>query len=190
MEVSGVELIEKLGLWKWLIMFLVISLTPVVNSLIRDSVKSKREKATHGLLMDIREILYLRYTQNISLSMCEALLQPILDNSSCCLVNQGRDILRNNNLQKKNVIEASVRRIVNNMWSQNNSWLSHFYYHGHRIDGMVNESWKEELIQTFIQGIYNAELYAGDRGVKNFEHNIRTEFENIRFNTLIKLQGL
>lgn len=189
MDVTA-DIINELGLWRWLVVFLVISLMPVVNSLIREWIRAKKERSVYEILYEIRNIIKNQYTDNISLPMCEALLQPLLDNASRFLIIEGREIIKNNHLDQKEIIESNVRKIVDNAWSQNGMWLSHFYYRGKRLSEVINIKWKEEIIQLMLCSIYNAGLFNNERGMKNFESNISTEFDNIRFNALSILQQL
>jgi hypothetical protein len=185
-----IDILTELGVWKWLIVFLAISLMPVVNSMIREWTRKKKERSLYELLFEIRNILKDQYTDNISMPMCEALLQPVLDNASRYLIDKGKDIVYNNNLDQREVVENNVRKIVENVWNQNTTWLSHFFYKGKRLSEVINESWKEEIIHFMICSIDNIDLVKRDRALENFETNLKTEFNNIRFNALSILQSL
>lgn len=184
------ELINQLGLWRWLMAFIVISLMPVANSFFREWMRSRREKTTNKILEEIKKILQDQYTDDISLQMCEAILHPICDNSARFLITKGKDILKNNNLDNREAVEMTVVKTIDNMWSQNSAWMSHFFFKGHRLTEFVNDTWKVEITQLMIQSIYNITMFPQDRGVKHLENNLYTEFENIRFNTLAKLQTI
>ena len=100
------DIIKTLGLWKWIIFFLIITIVPAINNLIRDYVRDKREAKLHdiitnlaempSLLEDIKLIALKRYTENISLSMCESLLQPIMENSARFLIDVLQDMIEHN----------------------------------------------------------------------------------------------
>lgn len=195
---DNVDIIKALGLWKWLIFFLVITIVPAINNLIRDYVRDKREAKLHeiitnlaempSLLEDIKSVAIKRYTENISLAMCEALLQPIMENSAKFLITVLQDILENNNLQtSQETIKQDLHITIETIWAQNSGWLSKFKYHDHRITEAINDKWKDELKIL----IYNC-LFDGSpmnaRAIRRLNENIKTEFENIRFNVLSVLQ--
>ena len=187
---NDVDLIKELGLWRWLVAFIVVSSGPLVNSLIREWLRSRKDKKVDILLHEIKGLIRDRYTESISLSMCDALLQPLLDNSARYLIEQGREIISANNLRRRSAIEAKISRIVGNMWSQNNEWLSRFSYHGHKLNEVINPSWHDDLRQVFIQSVYDSNDQQRERSFKTLEMNLHTEFDNMRFNTMAILQRI
>lgn len=192
------EALEDLGLWKWLIFFLVITIVPAINSLVRDYVRDKREARLYKiitrlsempkLLEDIKLIALKRYTENISLAMCEALLQPVMENSAKFLIKVCKDFIEHNDLlaERKN-IEQDIHITIETIWAQNSGWLSKFKYRDHRITEAINDKWKIELKSIIFKIFFDCEKIT-PRIEKRLEENIKTEFENIRFNVLSVLQ--
>jgi hypothetical protein len=192
------DIIRDLGLWKWLIFFLVITIVPAINNLIRDYVRDKREQKLHSiiinlaempkLLEDIRVIASKRFTENISLSMCETLLQPIMENSARFLIDVLQEMIEHNDIQNlRPVIEADLHITIETIWAQNSGWLSKFKYKDHRINEAINDKWKDELKIIINQCLFENPCL-NVRAIKRLNENIKTEFENIRFNTISILQ--
>lgn len=192
------DIIEDLGLWKWLIFFLVITIVPAVNSVIRDFVRDKRETKLHNIIVklsempkileDLKIIALKRYTENISLAMCEALLQPIMENSAKFLIKVCKDFIKHNDLRvERENIEQDLHITIETIWAQNSGWLSKFKYKDHRITEAINEKWKDELKRIVFQSFFDSEKMT-PRIERRLEENIKTEFENIRFNVLSVLQ--
>ena len=192
------NIIEDLGLWKWLIFFLVISFVPLISNLLREYIRDKREAKLQKVIVslaemptflkDIKKLLSDRYTENISLSMCESLLQPIMENSAKFLITMLQDVIEHNNLEtSQEAIKRDLHITIETIWAQNSGWLSKFKYHDHRITEAINEKWKDELKNL----IYNC-LFEGApmnvRAIRRLNESIKTEFENIRFNTISVLQ--
>lgn len=192
------EVLEHLGLWKWVIFFLVITVVPAVNSVIRDFVRDKREAKLHNIisklsempkiLEDLKVIALKRHTENISLAMCESLLQPIMENSAKFLIKVCKDMIEHNNLlAERESIERDIHITIETIWAQNSGWISKFKYKDRRITEAINDKWKAELKQMIFQYFFDCENIT-PRTIRRLEENIKTEFENIRFNVLSVLQ--
>ena len=197
---DDLDLVQELGLWKWLVAFLVITLVPAAIQMIKEGLRSKREKQMYEcmlevskmppLLADIKELLQAQYTEDISASMCDALLHSIMENASRSLNYTGVDIIRNNNLQEQRPdIEQRIKVTINNIWAQNNDWLSRFRYKGTRLDELLNSGWHEQIEVTVITSIYDCKG-GKDRKIKFLTNNVKTEFENIVFNTMALIQKM
>lgn len=195
---DNVDIIDDLGLWKWLVFFLVISFVPLISNLLREYIRDKREAKLQkviislaempNFLKDIKTLLSDRYTENISLSMCESLLQPIMENSAKFLISVCNDFIEHNNLLQERVsIEQDIHITIETIWAQNSGWLSKFKYNGHRITEAINERWKDELKGIVFHCFFDNEIIT-PRAVRRLNENIKTEFENIRFNVLSVLQ--
>lgn len=195
---DNVDIIKALGLWKWLIFFLVITIVPAVNNVIRDYVRDKREAKLHDiitnlaempkLLEDIKIIALKRYTENISISMCETLLQPIMENSARFLIDVLQDMIEHNDLKSSRLtIEQDLHITIETIWAQNSGWLSKFKYKDHRISEAINDKWKDELKIIIFNCLFETEKM-NHRAIRRLNENIKTEFENIRFNVISVLQ--
>lgn len=192
------DIVKDLGLWKWIIFFLIITIVPAINNLIRDYVRDKRETKLHKiitnlaempkLLEDIKIIASKRFTENISLSMCETLLQPIMENSARFLIDVLQEMIEHNDIQNlRPTIEADLHITIETIWAQNSGWLSKFKYKDHRISEAINDKWKDELKIIINQCLFESPCLNA-RAIKRLNENIKTEFENIRFNTISILQ--
>jgi len=111
-----------------------------------------------------------------------------MEKSAKFLITVLQDILENNNLQtSQETIKQDLHITIETIWAQNSGWLSKFKYHDHRITEAINDKWKDELKIL----IYNC-LFDGSpmnaRAIRRLNENIKTEFENIRFNVLSVLQ--
>ena len=124
------NIIEDLGLWKWLIFFLVISFVPLISNLLREYIRDKREAKLQKVIVslaemptflkDIKKLLSDRYTENISLSMCESLLQPIMENSAKFLISVCNDFIEHNDLlSERKTIEQDIHITIETIWAQN-----------------------------------------------------------------------
>ena len=195
---DNVDIIDDLGLWTWLIFFLVISFVPLISNLLREYIRDKREAKLQkviislaempSFLKDIKKLLSDRYTENISLSMCESLLQPIMENSAKFLITVCKDFIENNNLHaERQNIEQDIHITIETIWAQNSGWLSKFKYRGHRLTEAINEKWKDELKGIIFHCFFDTEKITS-RTIRRLEENIKPEFDNIRFNVLSVLQ--
>lgn len=197
---ADVDIVKDLGLWRWLIYFLVISLVPVVNNFFSVYIKSKREAKLEKIikelgrmplvLEDVRGLLYERYTECISLNMAESLIRLMTDASVRLLMDVCDNIIANNDLKESRVaIKKDLTITMDNLWAQNESLLSKFKYNNIRISEAINDEWKEEIQHIIFEGLFESGNMT-KRNIKRLHDNIRTEFENMRFNTLSILQKI
>lgn len=195
---DNTDIIKDLGLWKWLIFFLVISFVPVITNFIRDYTRDKREARLQKIitslaeipifLQEIKTIISKRYTENISLNMCETLMQPIMENSARFLIDVCQDIIENNNLEQgQEDLKNDLHVTIETIWAQNAGWLSKFKYRERRISEAINDKWKTELEMIIFNCLFETKNF-DRRAIKRLNENIKTEFENIRFNVISVLQ--
>lgn len=190
------KLLEESGIAAFLIFIFGIAFiisTPIILLWVKESVKRKGEKNIYLLLRELTDkisILVNQYSDNISLPMVEAILTPILQNGRRELAMFVDDIISRNNLvEERQSIENRILMIIENIWKQNNTWLSKFKYKGVILSTFVNDTWKVQINKVIIRTIYD-DCLKPEKRRKNVKTYLEIEFENIFHDSLRKMEKL
>ena len=190
------ELLKSQGIGAFLIFILgitVIISIPIILLWIKESIKRKGEKNIYLLLRELTDkitILVNQYNENISLSMIEAILVPILQNGRRELTMFIDEIiLKNNIIEERQSIENRILMVLQNIWKQNNTWLSKFKFKNLPVSSFINDTWKNEIYKVVIKTLYD-DCLSPDKKRKNLKTYLEIEFENIFHDSLKKIEKI
>lgn len=188
------ELLKAKGIPAFLVFILGVSIIisiPIILLWIKESIKRKGEKNIYYLLRELTDkitILVNQYNENISLPMVEAILTPVLQNGRRELTMFIDDVLIRNNLEEEKAsIENRILMVIENIWKQNDTWLSKFKYKGIFVSSFINLTWKDEIYKVIVKTIYDHCL-SPDKRRNNVKKYLEIEFENIFHDALKRIE--
>lgn len=188
------ELLKAKGIAAFLVFIFGIAIAisiPIILLWIKENVKRKSEKNIYTLLRELTDkitILVNQYNENVSLPMIEAVLMPVLQNGRRELVYYIHEIIYKNNLEEeKSSIENRVRMVIDNIWKQNDAWLSKFKHKTISVSSFINSTWKDEIYKVVMKTMYDICL-TPEKRIANVSTYLVIEFDNIFHDAMKKME--
>jgi hypothetical protein len=186
------KLIEQYGILKVAASMLLAGFAiafPILVSWLKDASKRKSENKLVSLLSQIAEdmkMLAQQYSDSLSVSMVEVLLENIYRKQFWELYDYARNVIEKNDVDNDRTgIEARIKMQTKIAFKAIENNLSKFRYKSRPLsEFMACGVWESEISTVVINGVFEVKKIVPAKRIYNMRASLNAEFDNIHFLTM------